>query len=104
MREKYESLSVAVLRDLAKAREIPGISGMKKAELVEAMLAQDELDAASNKPEEKSVKPRRTERGERTEKADRGEKRENTQDGQAEQSPPEVCMECCVILEVLQDG
>ena len=104
MREKYESLSVAVLRDLAKAREIPGISGMKKAELVEAMLAQDELDAAQNKPEEKSAKPRRTERGDRTEKADRGEKRENTQDGQAEQPPLEECKDCCGILEVLQDG
>ncbi len=44
MREKYESLSLAVLKDLAKARGMKGISGMKKAELVEAMLAQDEVD------------------------------------------------------------
>ncbi len=44
MREKYESLSLTVLRDLAKARGMKGISGMKKAELVEAMLAQDEED------------------------------------------------------------
>ncbi len=44
MREKYESLSLAVLKDLAKARGMKGISGMKKAELVEAMLAQDEED------------------------------------------------------------
>ena len=44
MKEKYESLSLTVLRDLAKARGMKGISGMKKAELVEAMLAQDEED------------------------------------------------------------
>ncbi len=44
MREKYESLSLTVLRDLAKARGMKGTSGMKKAELVEAMLAQDEVD------------------------------------------------------------
>ena len=39
MREKYESLSAAVLRELAKARGMKGISTLKKAELVEAMLA-----------------------------------------------------------------
>ena len=44
MREKYESLPLATLRDLAKAREMEGISSMKKAELVEAMLEQDEKD------------------------------------------------------------
>lgn len=42
MREKYESLSVAVLRDVAKTRGIKHTSTMKKAELVEAMLAEDE--------------------------------------------------------------
>ena len=42
MREKYESLSLAVLRDLAKARDLKGISTLKKAELVELMLAEDE--------------------------------------------------------------
>lgn len=36
MREKYESLSAAVLRELAKARGMKGISTLKKAELVEA--------------------------------------------------------------------
>ncbi len=44
MREKYESLPLATLRDLAKAREMVGISTMKKAELIEAMLEQDEKD------------------------------------------------------------
>lgn len=42
MREKYESLSVAVLRDLAKSRCIAKVSTMKKAELIEAMVAEDE--------------------------------------------------------------
>ena len=44
MREKYESLALAVLRDLAKARGLTGTSTMKKAEIVEAMLAEDERD------------------------------------------------------------
>jgi len=47
MREKYESLSAVVLKDLAKARGIKGLSGMKKEDLVEAMLAQDEKEKAS---------------------------------------------------------
>ena len=35
MREKYESLSATVLRDLAKSRGIKSTSTMKKADLVE---------------------------------------------------------------------
>ena len=42
MREKYESLSATVLRDLAKSRGIKSTSTMKKADLVEAMLAEDQ--------------------------------------------------------------
>lgn len=42
MREKYESLSVAVLRDLAKARGLKVTAGMKKADLVEIMLLEDD--------------------------------------------------------------
>ena len=34
MREKYESLPLATLKDLAKARGLKGISTMKKAELM----------------------------------------------------------------------
>ena len=57
MREKYESLAVAVLRDLAKSRGIEGISAMKKADLVEAMLALDEKEknAKVAETEEKPV-------------------------------------------------
>ena len=40
MREKYESLSAVVLRDLAKARGLKNISGMKKSDLVDLMVAE----------------------------------------------------------------
>ncbi len=49
MREKYESLSVTVLRDLAKARGLRHLSGLKKSELVERMLQEDEKEAFSEK-------------------------------------------------------
>lgn len=42
MREKYESLQLVQLKELAKVRGLKGTSTMKKAEIVEAMLAEDE--------------------------------------------------------------
>ena len=52
MRAKYESLSLAALRDIAKARGLKGISAMKKADIVELMLAEDEKDKAKEVREE----------------------------------------------------
>ena len=42
MREKYESLSVTVLREVAKSRGLKHLSGLKKSELVDRMVAEDE--------------------------------------------------------------
>ena len=42
MREKYETLQVGVLRDAAKRRGLKGISTLKKSELIELMLKEDE--------------------------------------------------------------
>ena len=53
MREKYESLALHDLKEIAKARGMKGISAMKKAELVEAMLALDEKEASEKKGKEK---------------------------------------------------
>ena len=47
MREKYESLPLATLKDLAKTRGLKGISTMKKAELIERMLEEDEKEKKS---------------------------------------------------------
>ena len=44
MREKYESLALADLKAIARTRGIRGTSVMKKAEVVEAMLALDEQE------------------------------------------------------------
>lgn len=49
MREKYESLSLATLKELAKARGIKGISTAKKSEVIELMLQKDEEEKQSTK-------------------------------------------------------
>ena len=71
MREKYESLSVTVLRDLAKARGIKHLSGLKKSELIEAMLAEDAKNEkeqqvqheTTEKKEEPAVEEKKDEAG-----------------------------------------
>ena len=44
MREKYESLALADLKEIAKSRGIKGTSAMKKSEVVESMLLLDEKE------------------------------------------------------------
>ena len=44
-REKYETLSLVILKDLAKSREIKGVSSMRKDEVIDAMVALDEKES-----------------------------------------------------------
>ena len=69
MREKYESLSLATLKDLAKARKLKGVSALRKPELIERMLEEDEKQGTI---QSKGEIIRETGRGERrdTEKTD----------------------------------
>ena len=46
MREKYESLPLTSLKEIAKARGLKGVSTMKKADIIELMLKKDEQDKA----------------------------------------------------------
>ena len=62
MREKYESLSLVVLKDLAKARGLKGISTMKKGELIDRMLQEDEREKETA-PKAKTVYTARTASG-----------------------------------------
>ena len=55
MREKYESLSLTVLKDVAKSRGLKNISAMKKADLVELMLAEDEREKKAKAAESVAV-------------------------------------------------
>ena len=78
MREKYESLALADLKEIAKVRGIKGTSTMKKAEVVEAMLEMDEKEKSekSEKTEttvtEEKVVPRNSEPKEINKELDSG--------------------------------
>ncbi|MBR3769022.1 MAG: transcription termination factor Rho, partial [Lachnospiraceae bacterium] len=90
MREKYESLALNDLKELAKARGIK-ITGLKKADLVESMLEEDKKDAEKGK--EVEVKPVLTPA--------------NTQNATAEEKFPaelDSGVRAHGILEVMPDG
>lgn len=55
MREKYESLSVVVLKEVAKARGLRHLSGLKKSELVDLMVQEDQKEGSGQEANEPNV-------------------------------------------------
>ena len=107
MREKYESLALADLKAIAKARGIKGTSAMKKADLIELMLAEDEKDKAAGK----SVQPKSviiTRASEETEKKETPARQEAKEEDKLDEDkyPAELDSGIAVngILEVMPDG
>ena len=47
MRERYETISLTDLKEMAKFRGIKGVSTMKKADIIEAMVQKDEEESAA---------------------------------------------------------
>ena len=68
IREKYESLAVHDLKEIAKARGIKGLSTMKKAEVIDAMLRLDAQENAEIKTERSVPENRPAERKDAPEK------------------------------------
>ncbi len=56
MRERYESIGLTVLREMAKNRKIKGAASMKKSDLVEAMLIKDREDEREKAEEAKAAR------------------------------------------------
>ncbi|MBP3274209.1 MAG: transcription termination factor Rho [Butyrivibrio sp.] len=55
MRERYETLKLNDLRDIAKKRGIKGASGLKKSEIIDLMCELDEKEKAEKETAEKSA-------------------------------------------------
>lgn len=111
MRAKYESLASADLKAVAKARGIKGISTMKKAEVVEAMLEMDRQEAETKKvdpakEEEKKSVPSGSMVGENTSSQSGSEKNSDTITRKEPEFPSELDsgVKASGILEVMPDG
>ena len=52
-REKYESLPLATLKELAKARKMRGVSTLKKGDLIDAMLQLDDQEEQKEAAEDR---------------------------------------------------
>lgn len=92
MREKYESLSLGALKEVAKARGLKGISTLKKSELVERMVEEDQKE---NSMENKTVETKSAENQTEEAKSSRAP---------MEQSELDSGITVKGILEVLPDG
>lgn len=84
MREKYESLSAVVLRDLAKARGLKNISGMKKSDLVDLMVAEDERQS-----KEENTKQREQAQREQTPQREQAQQRPAREPREGRENPKE---------------
>ena len=110
MREKYESLALADLKSIAKARGIKGTSLMKKGEVVNAMLELDAKENAEKASQESNNEESMAVKGE-TSSAVRSEN-ENAGEGEkvivrknpADLSELDSGIEASGILEVMPDG
>ena len=97
MREKYLSLSLGTLKELTKARGMKGISTLKKSELIERMLQEDEKD-------KKIEKEKKVEKEEilNTQPATKPEPRSERPPMEQSELDSGICVKG--ILEVLPDG
>ena len=100
MREKYLSLSLGTLKELAKARGMKGISTLKKSELIERMLQEDEKDKKIEK--EKKEEKQQKEEILNTQPATKPEPRSDRPPMEQSELDSGICVKG--ILEVLPDG
>ncbi len=94
MREKYESLALSDLREIAKARGIRGVSTMKKPDVIEAMLALDEEEKKARADEGLSAE----------EKEARAVREKEDKEKEAALSELDSGITASGILEVMPDG
>lgn len=68
-KERYESLALSDLKAIAKNRGMKGVSALKKADLIEAMIKQDQIDAKAAMEERQNLRRQKADMGENSSKA-----------------------------------
>ena len=101
MREKYESLSLATLKDLAKVRGLKGVSTLRKPELIERMLQEDQLENEENNKKAEKKEPDKKAEEEEHKKAENESSQSHVA---AENVQLDSGEKANGILEVLPDG
>ena len=105
MREKYESLSASVLRDLAKHRGLKGISTLRKEQLIEKMVEADEKEKTEKAEKtEIPVQAVKEEKTAYTPRKEFREKEEQIEEIRTEHKQLDSGQAAEGILEVVQDG
>ena len=118
MREKYASLSLGAIKEIAKARGLKGISTLKKSELVERMVQADEeekkktehtAESVQDKAETGRIEEVQQESRKPEERKYQREQREDNQENKPARAPMEQSeldsgLTVSGILEVLPDG
>ena len=117
MREKYETLKLNDLRDIAKKRGIKGATAMKKSEIIDLMCELDEKEKNTTETEETTEtvsKPRRKNIVVKSQKEDFSHKSDNSEEKTEKKTEPAAKEEpenevldgdsADGILEIMQDG
>ena len=94
MREKYQSLAIADLKEIAKSRGIKGTSGMKKADIIDAMVALDEKEE-----KEQTAAPKAETKEETAEKPRTAHETKKSREKAAEEKKTGclVCLDSCPV-------
>ncbi|MCI6756521.1 MAG: transcription termination factor Rho [Lachnospiraceae bacterium] len=83
-KDQYESLQLSALRDIAKRRGMKGVSALRKAGLIDAMMEQDRKEAIANMEARKAQRAEQSAEPAREEQARTGREQQPTKEERTE--------------------
>ena len=83
-KDQYESLQLSALRDIAKRRGMKGVSALRKAGLIDAMMEQDRKEAIANMEARKAQRAEQSAEPAREEQARTGREQQPAKEERTE--------------------